>query len=32
VAQQPAPRPKMGVASKVGKFVKNLFGRFGGKR
>jgi ATP-dependent RNA helicase RhlB len=32
VAQQPAPRPKVGVASKVGKFVKNLFGRFGGKR
>jgi ATP-dependent RNA helicase RhlB len=32
VPQQPAPRPTVGVASKVGKFVKSLFGRFGGKR
>jgi ATP-dependent RNA helicase RhlB len=32
VPQQPAPRPTTGVAAKVGKFVKSLFGRFGGKR
>jgi ATP-dependent RNA helicase RhlB len=30
VPQQPAPRPS--VAAKVGRFVKNLFGRLGGKR
>ena len=32
VPQQPAPRPSPSVASKVGHFVKNLFGRFSGKR
>jgi len=32
VPQQPAPRPQVSMASKVGKFVKGLFSRFGGKR
>jgi hypothetical protein len=30
VPQQPAPRPS--VVSKVGRFVKSLLGRLGGKR